>query len=574
MARTGGAHRGKFRIEVLGAVRVRADGKDVTPPGRLQRLLVAALAARPGGLPASELCMALWQDSSQAARLHLLVHRTRTAIGSVDLIERTDEGYRLAVASDAIDVRTLESDVPGAPAKVLELLQGEPYAGCEGAFFEEVRAETESTVLGARRCALERAAAGGDDELVLRWVGAAREKSPYDEQLAAVHISSLARIGRVGEALAEYEVLRRRLADELGADPGPSLQALHLRIVSGIVENARPNQQPPAQPTLIGRESALAALDGLGPRNPLAIVSGTGGVGKTALAVAWATKERDRFRDGILHADLGGYGIGAPAEPQAILARFLRTLASPVPHGADTSELASHFRAATDRRRLLVVLDNVRSEAQVRPLLPAGDGPVAIITGREQMLGLGAQFPALSVQLMPLSPDAGAQVARSQCASLDEVAARRLAERCAGLPLAIAVAARAVAAGVHREIVDDADRAGGMLEMLETGDAASDVATVLSWSLEDLDPVARRMFRLLGLVSEPLTRPAIIALAGGDPAAARTAVRRLERANLLIRSTAGRLTMHDLLRELAAREWLAGEVPAIAEVVTTLPEGP
>ncbi len=217
-----------------------------------------------------------------------------------------------------------------------------------------------------------------------------------------------------------YADTRRLLADELGVDPRPDLSELQQRILEAdpaLVElpvppaqtepaPVRPAQLPASVPDFTGRAAfvrelgeVLASATGeQGQVMAVSAVAGIGGVGKTTLAVHVAHAARDAFPDGQLYVDLQGAGASA-AEPETVLGSFLRALGT-----ADTAipdsleERAALYRSVLDGRRVLVLLDNARDAAQVRPLLPGTAGCAALVTSRVRMLDLaGAHLVDLDV---------------------------------------------------------------------------------------------------------------------------------------------------------------------------------
>jgi hypothetical protein len=238
----------------------------------------------------------------------------------------------------------------------------------------------------------------------------------------------LDRCGRQAEALAWYETVRRRIADELGAFPGPELQRIHADLLSGrspgldregmaMWPRLVPRQLPAVgtgRTGLIGRRDALAALDemadhggaaGTGPPS-ICTVLGVAGSGKTALAVSWGHRAGDRFPDGQLYANLRGSDPArGPADPRVILGRFLRGLGlDPGRVPDDVEERAALFRSVTAGRRLLVVLDDADGEEQVRPLLPGTPACLVLVTSRRALTGLVAEEGARNVSLTALTP--------------------------------------------------------------------------------------------------------------------------------------------------------------------------
>ena len=336
-----------------------------------------------------------------------------------------------------------------------------------------------------------------------------------------------------------------------------------------------PRELPADVGTFTGRAVELAELDLLlpgaaerqaQPTGPvvIAVVSGTAGVGKTALAVRWAHRVADAFPDGQLYVNLRGYDPDEPVTPGEALAGFLQALGVPsfdIPLG-ETGQ-AARYRSLLAGRRLLVVLDNAASEEQVRPLLP-GSGPVmVVVTSRDALAGLVAREGARRLDLDLLPAEDAVALLHSLVgapAGIDPGAAERLAEQCARLPLALRVAAELAAARpdtplaeLAAELASEADR----LELLDAGgDPRSAVAAVFSWSYRHLPEDAARLFRLLGLhPSQDWDPYAAAALTGTESLAqARGLLAVLARAHLIQLAAAGRHQMHDLLRAYAASQ--------------------
>ena len=331
-----------------------------------------------------------------------------------------------------------------------------------------------------------------------------------------------------------------------------------------------PRQLPGAVRQFIGRADELKALASLledrGKVAGTAVITalcGMGGVGKTALAVYWAHQVAGAFPDGQLYVDLRGFSPdGAPVTPVGAVRGFLDALGVPssrVPASAEAQ--FALYRSLIADKRLLVVLDNARDAAQLRPLLPGSASCVALVTSRRRLTSLAAAEGAhiLNVDVFA-PPDArellarrlGAQRSETQADAVDE-----LVELCAGLPLALSIAAARAAGSQDRlvGVVEDLRRERDRLAALNAGDLVTDVRAVFSWSFRELDDPAAWMFRVLGLHPGPgISVPAAASLVGCPPDEARRALEELTAANLLTASSPGRYGMHDLLLSYAVEQ--------------------
>ncbi|BBA98055.1 putative transcriptional regulator [Actinacidiphila reveromycinica] len=348
-----------------------------------------------------------------------------------------------------------------------------------------------------------------------------------------------------------------------GASAGDAVPAVRPR--------PAPAQLPPDTPDFTGRSSELdtllAALRGsraeCGPR--VAVVSGMGGVGKTALAVRAAHLLRSEFPDGQLYADLRGFGAGDARDPADLLARFLGDLAADgQPPPADPDDRAVVWRDALHGRRVLLMLDNAGDAAQVTPLLPGGGGSAVLVTSRRALGELpGAARLALEPLPAPEQRELLVALCGRQRVAAEPEAAEGVLAACGGLPLALRIAGARMAARPHWPLSALAERldapAGSRLHALSTGGLAVQDTFAMSYvAMRDsplaADRAAAGAFRTLGAwPGHGLDSPAAAALLGqGSAAAADDLLEALVDAHLLEAPRPGRYGFHDLVGEYAA----------------------
>jgi tetratricopeptide (TPR) repeat protein len=366
---------------------------------------------------------------------------------------------------------------------------------------------------------------------------------------------------------------------ELSGSAGDVVQA---RDVGGGVHFHRaestpgplPRQLPAAIRDFTGRSADLAALDALLPADSghhtglaqpgavvISAIDGAAGIGKTTLAVYWAHRVRERFPDGTLYANLRGYGPGRPASPGEALDSFLRALDIPagrIPLG--TEERAALYRSLLDGRRVLVVLDNANAPEQVRPLLPASETCLALVTSRSSLTGLviGQGAERISLDLLPLGEAVVLLrgIVGAARANVEPQAVVDIALACARLPLALRIAGQRAAARPHLRLADIvtelADQRRRLDVLSASGDEATTVRAVFAWSYRGLPPRQQLVFRRLGLhPGTDISVHAAAALVDTAPAQTRQALEALADVHLVEEADRDRYQTHDLLRAYA-----------------------
>ncbi|MBN6041126.1 BTAD domain-containing putative transcriptional regulator [Amycolatopsis sp. 195334CR] len=574
----------ELRIFLLGPLRVERFGEPVALSSPKQRALLAVLAVSPGvSVSVDALAHGVWgEELPERARasLHTLVARLRRLLGDGS-IRTTADGYLLDVEPGAIDVAEFQrllavaesaGDERAALREALALWRGEPS-------FPELLSGLTEQYLRAVQRRVDLDLAAGEHAGLVAELTALVARHPLTEPLWERLIRALAATGRHAEALAEYANCRKKLAEELGIGPGAALQELYLELLAHDTQDTEPparailpRQLPSAVPGFVGRSDELRALDELlrGHTDPsvlTVVVHGTGGVGKTTLAVRWAHQVAEQFPDGQLYIDLRGYGPGEPVAASAVLSAFLCALGVPeraVP--VDAAEREALLRSQLAGRRVLVLLDNARDAAQVRPLLP-GAGCLALITSRSDLRGLSVRDGARSVALHRMSKLEATELLAANT-GIDRVAAEPaaaddLARLCGHLPLALRIIADLVARDPATRLAELADelRARRLELLADPADDAADPRAVFSWSYRELPPGEAQLFRLLSLSpAGQFGVAAAAALAGRPEAETRRSLDRLVSVHLLESRGLGRYQFHDLLHHYAAELTVAEDL--------------
>jgi DNA-binding SARP family transcriptional activator len=500
-------------------------------------------------------------------------------------------------------------------AEALALWHGSPLADVPSTTLIETEAErlTELRLDAAELRIRAELACGGHAQVIpeLRRLLA---DHALRENLWLMLMQALDGAGRHAEALEAYGQARSVMVEELGVDPGAELRRYHAELLAkdealtkdagdapgsisagtisasasagpspstaAAAESPRPVPVPAQLPADVadftGREdqikhlSDLLASDGI-DADPgavrIALVAGSGGLGKTSLAVHAAHRVRASFPDGQLYVDLLG-ATPQPLPPADVLARFLRDLGvdgRDIP--ADDDERAARYRTVLDGHRMLIVLDNARDAAQVRPLLPGTASSAVLITTRSRMPDLAS---TKLVDLNVLDDDEAltlfTRVVGDERASAEPEATAELLLACAGLPLAIRICAARLntrsgwtIGAMARRLRDEHRR----LDEMRAGDMAVRASFQVSFAslpaAVQPDGIAPAdAFRMLGLWQGPsISSAAAAALFGSPQYQAEDVLETLVDVHLLESTSSDRYKFHDLLRVYSSERAVA-----------------
>jgi DNA-binding SARP family transcriptional activator/tetratricopeptide (TPR) repeat protein len=601
---------------LLGELEVGRDGRLVDLPSGPTLIVLAALLVNANRrMSKTDLIRTAWGDEDVAeAQLHKRVMAVRDLLAQIgrrgDIKTHPRFGYELRAAENDVDavlfqrlVRDAEKagtehrteDEAAKLWRALRLWRGpHPLSNVpSGAFYHEVVALEQRRKRAAVRL-FDLELARGNHEPILDQVSLIAGQYPTDRRLCEQLMLTEYRCGHLADVAKAYERYQEALAEETGSEPDRQLRALHFAIARGdesviaAAESAvakragrsvRPGapvpRQLPRTPGLVGRADLVAEVSWLlrsepGPAVPVVVISGPGGIGKTALALRAAHESSDRYPDGQLYAELGG-SIGSPAATGEVLAQFLRAVGAVRVPEAKAERLAE-YRTLLASRRVLVVLDDAASGAQVSDLVPGNPGCAVLVTARQRLPEIdGAHHVA---PLEPLDPADATELFLRVIAGAgitlenDMNAVGRVVALCGGLPLALRIAGALRVYSHPRPTAELADR------LTEQGPEAFaygelNVARTIGAGFDRLDPEGQHLF--LGLGSLPLTRfglwtaAALLDPAGVDPAAAMSQLA----ANFMIEPVESQLRyrFHDLTKEYARRRAMAlspGDLDAMA----------
>ncbi len=559
----------RIQAQVLGPLLVSQGGEAVHPGGTKQRTVLAALLlARGAWVPNPRLERILWGDEppgSAHAQIQTYVYKLRKLLGPDRLLLRQGFGYALSIGAEDLDLSEFERQTERARRALAGSRASEATAELRSALAlwrgpaladvtEHLRRIEQPRLEELRLAALEDRIDADlqlvhENELVPELTGLVAEY-PLRERLRGQLMLALYRSGRRADALGVYRSGRRVLLEETGLEFGERLRRLHDAILADkpgpsrpynrppviespaevtfaehpeTVDVVRPAQLPPIGLDLVGRDKEIAFVLGRCQASarsrqlwavPVCVITGMAGVGKTALAAHAAQRLRDEYPDGQLYSDLRGLDP-KPASSAEVLLRFLQALG--VDTGTTTPTLEESlalYRSRVADRRILVVLDNASSAAQIRPLLPAGSGCAVIVTCRTRLSGVdGADLVDLDVLEVDEAVELIARIAGSRRVEAEPRVAEQIARMCDCLPLAVSIAGARLAARPHWSLSRLAHRLAGAGDRLrELSHDDMDLRSSLLRGSQNLPGEALRAWRLLAHLQVPHFASWVVAL--------------------------------------------------------------
>jgi DNA-binding SARP family transcriptional activator/tetratricopeptide (TPR) repeat protein len=518
--------------------------------GPREHVVLAALAIKANRVTSMEqLIDAVWaEDPPSTARGQIQgcisgLRKLFAGAGLPEAIERRSTGYLLKLSDDDLDSdrftklvavahrQTSDRQVADAAATLraaLSLWHGRALDGVQSEFVQRGAALLEDARLSAIEQRVRLDLQLGRHEEITGEVRALIAEHPLRERLYGFLMLALYRSGRQAEALEVARGARATLAAEVGIEPCQELQDLERAVLhrdpsldlptgggGSLGPAGRPAVSPRQLPTsiadFIGRQDQIAQIrriltDGRVAADapyavPIVALSGRSGVGKSTLALRVAHELGEAYPDGQLYVGL--HGPAAEDMSAELLARFLRALGvSVIPD--DHTERAEMYRSRLANLRLLVVLDDVTSEEQVTPLLPGTPTCAVIVTSRTRLYLSGAHWVDVEAFDNDTSMELLARIVGQQRLQSEPDAAAELVRYCGGLPLALRIAGARLASRPHWRVADLSRRLKNEVRRLdELSHRGLELRTSIGLTYRSLPDVAKRLFRLLGLIEAP-----------------------------------------------------------------------
>ncbi|TDQ00469.1 AfsR/SARP family transcriptional regulator [Labedaea rhizosphaerae] len=603
-----------MQLRILGAVELLAGRLPVKVGGPREHIVLAALALNVNRVTSIEhLIDAVWDDqppSTARGQIQGCVSALRKLFSESDqpdAISTRSAGYVLNLGPEDLDSEhfgqlvaqaRVEADAERSEEAAdtlrtaLDLWRGPALDGVRSELVRRGAAKLEDARLSAIDERVRLDLELGRHREIIGELRALSAEYPLREQIYCFLALALYRSGMPAEALETCRRARKTLINEMGIEPGQELrelaQALLNRSPSLDVpagnnrtnqkdQHASPRQLPSSIADFIGREHQVVEITKFlaNPESthsarfavPVAVISGRGGIGKSTLALRVAHELSDAYPDGHIYVDL--HGPGGSATVPALLARFLRALGvsgSGIP--TDTEERAELYRSKLAGKRLLLVLDDVTCESQVRALLPGSPSCAVIVTSRRRLCGLAGAHPVELDAFDELaSMELLARIVGDARLQAEPEAARELVKYCGGLPVALRIAGARLASRPHWRIAQLARRLKDEVHRLdEFSHQGLELRSSIGLSYRSLTEPAQRLFRLMSLIQAPdFPAWAAAALLDMDLTDAEDLLESLVDAQMLDTvqgpTDRTRYRFHDLIRVFAKEQALAVESP-------------
>lgn len=550
----------------------------------------------------------LWRGETlevSKGRLHPIISRLRKVLaesGSGGRLDKEGAAYRLELDPALVDLHRFRQLVTKARhasgnddhflakslvQEALQLWQGKALADLGGTWSDHCRAQMEQfDRLPAYYVLFDSQLQLGEYGEVMSAVGRLVDEHDTEEMFARHYMRSLDGMGKYSKALEFYADFCSRLEYAIGAEPGPEMRELYRAVLqkqAGTAIVSKTDLEPPQQlerdiHNFTGRKQLLVRLDTLltAAQGQAVALHGMPAAGKTSLATRWAHHRKSLFPDGQLFVNLSGHGPAAPMAPDDAIAILLASLGVPLDK-LTVDERRVRLRRALSGKKVVLILDNARDSAQVRPILAATADCCCIVTSRVELKGLTIRDGVQTLEVPPLTPDESTALllaeleGRGRSGEDEGLAALvRLAE---GLPLCLRIIAQHTVDRPYTSLLDLAHELRqheglGLLDSADSDDEYTTLSTAFSWSYRALPAATALSFRRLGLHPGPeFDTSAACAVLGADESVVVEHLRALGKANLVRQISARRYRLHDLLYGYAVDLARHEEVPGQRELV-------
>jgi DNA-binding SARP family transcriptional activator/tetratricopeptide (TPR) repeat protein len=534
-------------LRILGPLELVAGRRSFRIGGPREHIVLATLALNANRVTSVEQLMsAVWGEyppSTARGQIQGCISGLRKLFGDAglpDAIKTRASGYLLSLADEELDSEQFSKQVAQAHRQAadrqlaaaaatlraaLELWTGPALDGVQSEAVQRRAALLEDARVAAVEERMRLELELGRHEEIAGELRSLLDEHPLRERFYVYLALALYRGGRQADALEVCRRARDTLIAELGIEPGQELRDLERAILNGDpslnapagppaqpavpeppASSSAPRQLPASTADFIGRISQIDEVHRLLSDHtryavPVIGIAGRGGIGKSTLALRIAHEVGAAYPDGHLYVDLRG--PDAEDSTGALLARFLRALGvsgQAIPD--DSAERMELYRSRLADRRLLLVLDDVASEEQVRPLLPGSPSCAVVMTSRSRLGALsGAYWISLDGFDRDTSMEFLATIVGRERLEAEPKAADELVAYCGGLPLALRIAGARLASRPHWRIAELARRLKNEVRRLdEFSHHGLELRSSIGLSYRSLPDQAKRLFRLLAMV--------------------------------------------------------------------------